>query len=79
MVPKQKANIINAELRGVAEARARDWVVRVKPQGRKKVNIPAITGETDLILKFLNENIFKKFRAKIKVIKETIKLVIPIF
>ena len=78
-MPKQKVYIIKAELRGVAEARARDWAIRVNPQGRKKVNIPAITGETDLILKFLNENIFKKFRAKIKVIMETIKLVIPIF
>jgi len=78
-VPKQKINMIKAELIGVAEARARDWVVKVKPQGRKKVRIPAIIGEVDLILRLLKEIIFKKFKDKIRVIIETIRLVMAMF
>jgi len=78
-VPKQKINMIKAELIGVAEARARDWVVKVKPQGRKKVRMPAIIGEVDLILRLLKEIIFKKFKDKIRVIIETIRLVMAMF
>jgi hypothetical protein len=43
-VPKAKKKRIEAPRRGEPEARARDWAVRVNPQGRKKVKKPVAKG-----------------------------------
>lgn len=43
--PRTKKNIIREPVRGRLEARARVWAVKVKPQGRKKVRAPRMTGE----------------------------------
>ncbi|HWS48863.1 MAG TPA: hypothetical protein VN174_02345, partial [Candidatus Methanoperedens sp.] len=53
-------------------------------QGRKKVTIPAMNGPAESLVTFeiivdLSVNILKKFKAKMRVIRETIRFVIPIF
>lgn len=84
IVPKQNKNKIGAEVNGLAEARAKDWAVRVKPQGRKKVKIPATTGPKESLFVWvgkivLKEKTFKKLRERIRVIIETTSPVTPIF
>jgi hypothetical protein len=79
IVPRQKNNKIREEFRGIAEAMANDWVVRVKPQGKKKVRKPAISGDEVLMFRDFREKTLRKFRERIIVIRETRRLVMAIF
>ena len=48
VAPREKKNIISKPERGLPEERARDWLVKVNPQGIKKVSPPKMKGE-DLV------------------------------
>lgn len=56
VVPRTKRNKIREPFNGFAEIKAELWAVKVKPQGKRKVRIPKITGEI-----FWEKVLFKNF------------------